>query len=40
MLIIPGIATDIGGIILVGIVLVLQKLHAKKLQSMPHADLM
>ena len=40
MLIIPGIATDIGGIVLVGIVLVLQKLHAKKLHSMPHTDMM
>ena len=40
MLIIPGIATDIGGIVLVCIVLVLQKMRAKKLQSMPYADLM
>ncbi|MBQ2004214.1 MAG: TRAP transporter large permease subunit, partial [Peptococcaceae bacterium] len=33
MLIIPGIATDIGGIVLVGIVLVLQKMRAKNCRA-------
>jgi len=39
MLIIPGLATDIGGVVLVGIVLVLQKMRASKLKNAPHVDL-
>ena len=39
MLIVPGGATDIGGVVLVGIVLVLQKMRASKLKNAPHVDL-
>ena len=39
MLIVPGIATDIGGVALVGFVLVLQKLRAKRLGELHHTEL-
>ncbi len=39
MLIIPGLATDIGGIALIAVVLVLQKMRAKKQEQSHHHDL-
>ena len=39
MLIIPGLATDIGGIALIVVVLVLQKMRAKKQEQSHHHDL-